>query len=76
MTWLENPVAHLARNVLVDSDRGVDAPALLEQGADSSSRALGGNEDDINVRRGHDTGVLLVDDREAVSKVESLALGL
>jgi hypothetical protein len=60
----------------VDGNRGVDTTALLEESADGASGSLGGDEDDIDVLGRDDTGVLLVDDRESVSKVKSLALGL
>ena len=65
----------LARDVLPDGDRRVDATTLLEERADGATRALGRNEDDVDVRRRHDFGVLLVYDGEAVREVERLALG-
>lgn len=67
---------YLAGDVLVDGDRGVDTTSLLEEGADGTSRSLGGDEDDIDVLGRDHTGVLLVDNREAVGEVQGLALGL
>ena len=65
----------LAGDVLPDGDGGVDTTTLLEESADSSARALGGNEDDINISGRNDLGVLLVDNGETVREVEGLALG-
>lgn len=65
----------LAGDVLPHSNTGVDAAALLEQGADGAARALGRDEDDVNVGRRHDVGIVLVHDGEAVREVERLALG-
>lgn len=62
-------------HILVNGNGRVDTTALKEKSSDSSARTLGSNEDDINVLRGNNVGVLLVDNRETVSKVESLALG-
>lgn len=53
----------------------VDTTALLEEGADGTARALGSDEDNVNILGGDDTGVFLVDDGEAVAEVEGLALG-
>jgi hypothetical protein len=53
----------------------VDATALLEERADGAARALGGDEDDVDVLWGYDLGVLFVHDGETVREVESLALG-
>jgi hypothetical protein len=44
----------LAGDVLVDGDRGVDAAALLEEGADGPARTLGGDKDDVDVRGADD----------------------
>ena len=65
----------LPGDVLPDGDGRVDTTALLEQGADGAPRALRGDEDDIDISRGDDVGVLLVDDGETVGEVEGLALG-
>ena len=62
----------LAGDVLEDGDGGVDATALLEEGADSTAGALGGDEDDVNVGGYLDLGEVLEDGREAVGEVESL----
>jgi hypothetical protein len=62
----------LAGDVLEDGDGGVDATALLEEGADSAAGALGGDEDDVNVGGNLDLGEVLEDGREAVGEVESL----
>lgn len=66
----------LAGGVLPDGNRGVDAAALLEEGADGAARALRRAEDDVDALRGGDAGVLSVDEREAVREVEGLVLGL
>ena len=82
MPWWANGNANgrglllgLARDVLPDSNGRVDATALLEQRADGATGALGSDEDDVDVWRGHDLRVLLVYDGEAVREVECLALG-
>ena len=62
----------LAGDVLEDGDGGVDATALLEEGADSAAGALRGDEDDVNVGGDLDLGEVLEDGREAVGEVESL----
>ena len=62
----------LTGDVLEDGDGGVDATALLEEGADSTAGALGGDEDDVNVGGYLDLGEVLEDGREAVGEVESL----
>lgn len=62
----------LASDVLVDSNGGVDATALLEQRADSTAGTLGGNEDDINILGDIDLGEVLEDGRETVGEVEGL----
>lgn len=65
----------LARDVLPDGDGRVDATALFEERADGATRALGRDEDDVDVRRRYDFGILLVYDGEAMREVERLALG-
>lgn len=62
----------LARHVLQDSDGAVDAAALAEQRAHGASRALGRDEDHINVGGDIDFGKALEDGREAVGEVEGL----
>ena len=62
----------LARYVLEDGDGGVDATALTEEGADGAAGALGGYEDDVNVRGHVDLGEVLEDGGEAVGEVEGL----
>jgi hypothetical protein len=66
----------LAADVLEDGEGGVDTAAFLEEGADCATGALGGNEDDVDVRWGDDTGEVLVDDGEPMGEVESLTLEL
>lgn len=51
----------LAGNVLVDGDRGVDASALTEEGTHGASRALGGDEDDVDVSGDLNLGKVLED---------------
>lgn len=62
----------LASDVLVDGDGGVDATALTEEGADSTTGTLGGNEDDVNVGGDFDLGEVLEDGGETVGEVEGL----
>ena len=62
----------LASNVLVDGERGVDATALTEEGADGTAGALGGDEDDVNVGGDLDLGEILEDGGETVGEVEGL----
>jgi len=47
-----------AGDVLVDGNRRVDASALEEEGSDGSAGTLGGDEDDIDVGRDLDLGLL------------------
>jgi hypothetical protein len=47
----------LAGNVLPDGNGRVDSSTLLEESSDGSSRTLGGNEDDVDVLGGDDTGL-------------------
>ena len=61
-----------ASDVLVDGEGGVDTTALLEERADGTAGALGGNEDDINVGGDLDLGEILEDGGEAVREVEGL----
>lgn len=63
----------LASNILVDCDGRVNTTALTEEGADGAARALGGNEDDVNVLGDVNLGEVLEDGRETVGEVESLA---
>lgn len=62
----------LASDILEDSNGGVDTTALAEETSDGSARALGGDEDDINVGGNIDLGELLEDRGEAVGEVECL----
>ena len=62
----------LAGDVLEDGDGGVDATALLEEGADSAAGALGGDEDDVNVGGDLDVSAVLEDGGETVGEVEGL----
>lgn len=62
----------LAGHVLVDGDGAVDTAALLEERADSAARALGGDEDNVNVRGDLDVGAVLEDGGETVGEVEGL----
>jgi hypothetical protein len=59
-------------DVLVDSEGGVDATALTEEGTDGTARTLGGAKNDINVLGNVDLGDILEDGGEAVGEVESL----
>jgi len=60
---------------LEDGERGVDASAFFEERADGTAGSLGGDEDNVDVLGGNDTGEVLVDYGETVGEVEGLALG-
>lgn len=62
----------LAGDVLVDGDGAVDTTALLEERAHGAARALGGDEDDVNVGGDLDVSAVLEDGGETVGEVESL----
>jgi hypothetical protein len=62
----------LAGDILVDGNGAVDATALLEERANSAARALGGDEDHVNVGGDLDVGAVLEDGRETVGEVEGL----
>ena len=47
----------LTSNILEDSDGRVDTSSLEEEGSDSSSRSLRGDEDNVNVLGGDDLGL-------------------
>jgi hypothetical protein len=47
----------LTSNILEDGDGRVDTSSLEEEGSDSSSRSLGGDEDNVNVLGGDDLGL-------------------
>jgi hypothetical protein len=64
----------LARDVLPDGNRRVDPTAFLEERANGAAGSLGRHQDNIDVWRGHDLGVVLVHNGEAVGEVERLAL--
>jgi len=57
----------------VDGEAGVDAFAAEEVAADVEAGAFRGNEDDVDVFRRNDLGKVVVDDGEAVRKVEGVA---
>jgi hypothetical protein len=57
---------------LEDSDGGVDTTSLTEESSDGSARALGSNEDDIDVGGNIDLGLVFEDGGETVGEVESL----
>jgi hypothetical protein len=66
----------LASHILVDGDGAVDTAALLEERADSAARALGGDEDNVNVVGDLDVGAVLEDGGETVGEVEGLRRAL
>jgi hypothetical protein len=66
----------LPADILEDGKGGVNPAAFFEEGANSAARALGGNEDNIDVGWGDDTSEVFVDDREAVGEVQSLTIRL
>jgi hypothetical protein len=51
----------LTGNILEDGDGRVDTSSLEEEGSDSSSGTLGGDEDDINILGGDDLGLNVSD---------------
>jgi hypothetical protein len=63
-----------AADVLEDGKGRVDAAAFFKEGADCATGALRGDEDDVDVRWGDNTGEVLVDDGESVGEVESLII--
>ena len=64
-----------ASHILVDRDGRVDAAALTEESADGTPRALGRNQDNVNVRGNVDFGLVLEDGGETVREVEGLWRG-
>lgn len=59
-----------------DGDGGVDTTSLAEESSNSSARALGGNEDDIDIGGNIDLGLILEDRGETVREVESLKISI
>jgi len=62
----------LAGHVLEDGDGRVDAAAFTEEGAHGAARALGGDEDNIDIGGNVDFGEVLEDGGETVGEVEGL----
>lgn len=62
----------LAGDVLVDGERGVDAAALTEERADGAARALGSDQDDVDVLGDINLGEVLEDGGETVGEVQGL----
>jgi hypothetical protein len=62
----------LACHILVDGDGGVNATALTEKRAHGAAGAFWGDEDDVDIGRHVDLGLLLKDRGEAVREVEGL----
>jgi hypothetical protein len=65
----------MSSDVLPNRDGRIDTTTLLKESANSTARALGSDEDNINVLGGDDVGVVLEHDRETMGEVEGLALG-
>jgi hypothetical protein len=65
-----------AGDILVDSNRRVDATPFTEESPNSATRAFGGYQDDIDVSWNFDFGQVFEDGREAVGEVESLKVSL
>jgi hypothetical protein len=63
----------MAGNILEHGDGGVDTTSLTEESSDSSARALGSNEDDIDIGGNVDLGLVFEDGGETVGEVESLS---
>lgn len=64
-----------AGDVLEHSEGGINATALLEEGADSATGTLGGDENDVDTLGDVNLGEILEDDRETMGEIESLAGG-
>lgn len=64
-----------AGHVLPNGNGRVDTTPVLEKSANRPSRSLGGNKNDIDVRRDLDFGQILEHGGESVREVEGLALG-
>jgi hypothetical protein len=62
----------LASEILENGDGGVDTTSLAEESSNSSARALGGNEDNVDIRGNIDLSLVLEDWGETVREVESL----
>jgi len=59
---------------LEDGDGRVDTTSLTEKSSDRATRSLGSNEDDIDIGRNIDLGLILEDWGETVREVESLQI--
>jgi len=62
----------LAGDILVDGNGRVDTTALTEESTDGTARALGSDEDDVDIRRDLDLGLVLEDGGETVREIEGL----
>lgn len=62
----------LAGDVLEDGNGRVDTTTLTEERADGTAGTLGGDEDNVNVGRDLDLGLVLEDGGETVGEVEGL----
>jgi hypothetical protein len=65
-----------ASDILVDSDRRVDAAAFAEKSPDGTTRAFRSYQDDIDVGWNLDFGQILEDGRETVREVKGLKVSL
>ena len=59
--------------ILEDGKAGVDAAAVQEVQAHVAARALGRHQDDVDVFRRNDLGLLFVDNGKAVGEIEGIA---
>lgn len=62
----------VAGYVLEDGDGGIDSAALTEKSSNGSTRALGSNEDDIDIGWDIDLGLVLENWGETVGEVKGL----
>lgn len=60
-------------DILEDGDGRVDTTTLAEKGSDGSARSLWCNEDNIDIGRNVNLGLVLEDWGETVREVESLS---
>src|SRR5204863_5796985 len=68
-------IARFPRRVLVNGVTGVDALAFEEEAPHRRAGAFRGDENDVDVLRRDDAGLVAEDDAEAVREVERLAGG-
>ena len=65
-----------AGNILVDSDRRINAAAFTEESSDCAARAFGSYQDYVDICGDVDVGQVLENRREAMGEVEGLMVSL